>query len=129
MMLEFMHLRNPPDELGVREEWKVKTGWHRKEDIYLQARQREDANNKEGAVMRNNLIRHGGDHPPPPAKRHPFVRQDDTKKLWAMSSLIISLVLVVCYSYFNRNRKYKRRSTEFTCGLGGRGRKAVEDIV
>lgn len=27
---------NPPEEQGIRPEWKEKVGWHRKEDIYTQ---------------------------------------------------------------------------------------------
>ena len=40
-------VRNPPNEQGIREEWKKQTGWHRKEDIYSGLRRPKDiANNK-----------------------------------------------------------------------------------
>ena len=77
--------RNPPDEQGIREEWKKEIGWHRKEDIYSGLRRpKNNATSKVKGLKTQNAINK---------------RQSSTLRLsyssWAIFFLLVMLVVCI----------------------------------
>ena len=110
------YLRNPPEEQGLREEWKEQAGWHRKEDVYLRRRQsknqpdlvqqRGDAN-KNGSGKQNKI---DGNN-----KKMHVLNPHHSWKVWVILSIMIGCVV------FGRMFYSRRR--------GGKIRKKIEDLV
>mmetsp|Transcript_27769 Transcript_27769/g.50139 ORF Transcript_27769/g.50139 Transcript_27769/m.50139 type:complete len:133 (+) Transcript_27769:53-451(+) len=107
---------NPPEEQGLREEWKEQAGWHRKEDVYLRRRQnknqpdlvqqRGDAN--ENGSRKQNKI--DGNH----TKMH-VLTPHHSWKVWVILAIMIGCI-VFGHCFYSRRR-------------GGKIRKKIEDLV
>ena len=115
-LLPLLHLRltptrNPPEDQGIREEWKTHAGWHRKEDLYLRRR----SNNNQP-----NLVQPNGDVNDGPS----LIDGNGNKNVnkisrgpWGVFGMI-SIIICCAYVIFVFS---KRR--------GGRDRKKMKDVV
>ena len=103
--------RNPPEDQGIREEWKTHAGWHRKEDLYLRRR----SNNNQP-----NLVQQNGDVNDGPSLIDGNGNKNDNKISrgpWGVFGMI-SIIICCAYVIFVFS---KRR--------GGRDRKKMKDVV
>ena len=90
--------RNPPDEQGIREEWKKEIGWHRKEDIYSGLRRpKNNATSKVKGLKTQNAIN----------KRQSSTLRLSSYSSWTIFFLLIMLVVCIIVDRIKRGQKFK----------------------